>query len=366
MVKRLAAVFLLAAMLAVTFGSGNVAEAGGPEGADLKKILELIAQQRDDDHVPLSQNDKLTIPDDLKDGIAYRLERTATDPKTGKTTTVDSGVFRLYPPITDSHKFKAVHDSNGLAVYNGNSYHLAVDASQYGFSAYVAILDATAPTAYKFDYELPDGFKLSEDGNGGIEVLDANSELVGVIFAPWAYDANGAAVPTEFKLGNGALIQTVTHTGAAYPVVADPRFHSFHMGYWLARSRGMHSVEKAWCDANAANERICITAYGVHAMNAIFSSVYYFGSWRRNGPSDAFRHCYWSASMAMDMGRSTAIDILTLHEEEPGQPRLERLMDEHNNAIGLALATRIRYNSEAELQCRDWAFSSRGPLQKRP
>lgn len=161
MVKRLAAVFLLAALLAVTFGLGNAAEAGNPEDADLKKILELIAQQRDAGHVNLSQNDKLSIPNDLKDGIAYRLEHTDTDPKTGKSVTVVDGVARFYPPVTDAHKFKAVHDDNGLAVYNGGSYHLAVDASAYGFSAYIAILDATAPTAYEFDYELPDGFKLS-------------------------------------------------------------------------------------------------------------------------------------------------------------------------------------------------------------
>lgn len=124
------------------------------------------------------------------------------------------GVARFYPPVTDAHKFKAVHDDNGLAVYSGGSYHLAVDASAYGFSAYIAILDATAPTAYEFDYELPDGFKLSEDGKGGIVILNDQDALIGAILIPWAYDSNGVPIPTEFKLRDGTLTQIVTHTGA--------------------------------------------------------------------------------------------------------------------------------------------------------
>lgn len=362
MVKRLTAVFLLTALLAVTFALGNAAEAGDPEDADLKRILELIAQQRDASHVKLSQNDKLSIPNDLKDGIAYRLERTDTDSKTGKSTTVVDGLARFYPPVTDSHKFKSLHDEEGLAVYNGGSYHLAVDASQYGFSAYVAILDASAPTAYEFEYELPEGFKLSEDGNGGIVILSNQDAVIGAILAPWAYDANGAPVPTEFKLQDGILTQTVTHVDVAYPVVADP---NFHLGWRIAQTR-LHQREIEWCFESDENEQDCLEGYGIHGMSAIFSSIYHFGSWRRNGPSDAFRHCYWSASMSIGMGRSRANLILTLHEQEPNQPRRERRMDEHNNAIGLALATRVRYYSGVEVQCKDWAFSSDGPLQRRP
>lgn len=345
-------------MLAVTFGLGNAAEAGGREDADLKKILELIAQQRDDDHVLLSQNDKLSIPNDLKDGIAYRLERTATDPKTGKTATVDSGAFRLYPPVTDSHKLKAVHDNGGLAVYNGGSYHLAVDASQYGFSAYVAILDATAPTGYEFDYELPDGFKLSEDGNGGIEVLDANSELVGVIFAPWAYDANGAAVPTEFKLGNDALIQTVTHAGSVYPVVADP---GFHLGYSIAWV-WMHSVEREWCE-DTANRRICVTAYGVHGLITSRTAVRLWGHTGEHNYIDAFRHCLWSARMFIDMNSRDAQTILDLHEREPGQSPAALRMDIRNNAVGRNLARTTSSYARACAICQGWAADTRGPLQ---
>ena len=64
----------------------------------------------------------------------------------------------------------------------------------------MVVRDENAPVSYEFSHYLPAGFKLSEDGEGGIEVLNARQEVVGVIAAPWAVDANGVAVQTEYKL----------------------------------------------------------------------------------------------------------------------------------------------------------------------
>ena len=223
------AVFLLATLMAVTFVIASTAQADGPDEDELRKIKELIAQQRGDDHVKLPDNDKLTVPDDPKDGIAYRLEYETYDAETGETTTVLEGVARFYPPAKDTHDDKSVHDDGALAVYAGDSYSIAADASRYGFAAYVAIHDATAPTAYEFGYELPEGYKLSEDGRGGIKVINGEDIIVGAILAPWALDADGQQVPTTFKLRGDTLVQTVEHTEAAYPVVADPTFLGFHL-----------------------------------------------------------------------------------------------------------------------------------------
>ena len=43
-----------------------------------------------------------------------------------------------------------------------------------------------------------------------------------VITEPWAVDADGEAVRTAYKLSGNAIVQTIQHSGAAYPVVADP------------------------------------------------------------------------------------------------------------------------------------------------
>lgn len=338
MFKRMMVIAVLTFLLGAVFGVENTARAGGTDDADLKKIIELIAQQRDADHVKLTSNDKVSIPNDLKDGISYRLEHTKTDSKTGKSITVVDGVARFYPPVTDTHKFKSVHDDGGLAVYNGGSYHLAVDVAQYGFSTYIAILDAGAPTDYEFDYELPSGFKLSEEGDIGIAIRNADEGIIGLILPPWAYDANGDAIPTELKLRNDTLVQTIAHTDAVYPVVADP---STHLGYRVARL-GMTQGERDWCDSDN-NEEICVPAYGVHGVTTIAVTVRLYGAYGGDDYKDAFQHCYWSARMTIGLGYTDAKTIGDLHESaDPDNTRDRERMDKWNNKQGRNLGSTLR------------------------
>ncbi len=40
---------------------------------------------------------------------------------------------------------------------------------------------------------------------------------------PWAVDANDQQLPTSYAVEGNVLVQRVDHSGAAYPVVADPK-----------------------------------------------------------------------------------------------------------------------------------------------
>ena len=213
------ALFLVAGLAGGAFW---IAAAPGDTGPDYEALKETMDRHRTHDKVNLDANDKLQVPTDPKDGIVYQLGSKVLDMSTGEVTTNLEGVARFYLPATDAHDVKSVTSGNDLAVYSGTSYDIALDASQEGFSAYVVVRDENAPVSYEFSHDLPAGFKLSEDGEGGIEVLNARQEVVGVIAAPWAVDANEVAVQTEYKLRGGVLVQTVNHIGAAYPVVADP------------------------------------------------------------------------------------------------------------------------------------------------
>ena len=359
--KRLTVALLLAVLLttALTLIVENTMNADGPDGEDFNKIIELIDQKEDNVPIELTENAKLEIPSDPKGGITYRLQHANIDAKTGDYTTQSFDVVRFYMPVTDSHKFKSVQDSGRLAIYAGNSYHLAVKAAHNGFSAYIAILDETAPSAYSFRYELPTGFKLSEDGKGGIDILNGEDAIVGAILHPWAYDANGSVVKTEFKLVGDSLVQTVNHAGATYPVVADP---STAVGWFLAKTQ-LHTPERAWCFASNARERICREAYGHHGAVANFTAIRLFGPLLRNGRSDAFKHCYWAARMTRGMGRRTAGIILDLHEQEPGQPLAELRMDNWNNAKGKQLGVAVLSYYQAKTWCELWSLDNSGPLQ---
>ena len=62
-----------------------------------------------------------------------------------------------------------------------------------------------------------------------------------------------------------------------------------------------------------------------------------------NNEADAIRHCYGAALLTRELGPfpdgvATAKEFLDLHEARPGNPPLEKIMDTHNNDVGMAIA----------------------------
>jgi hypothetical protein len=85
--------------------------------------------------------------------------------------------------------------------------------------------DASAPTVFDVAVSLPAGARLVlNEQVGAVFVVDATENVVGVFAQPWAVDATGLAVPTEFEIVGNTLRQHVQHQGAAYPVMADPQY----------------------------------------------------------------------------------------------------------------------------------------------
>ena len=57
-----------------------------------------------------------------------------------------------------------------------------------------------------------------------------------------------------------------------------------------------------------------------------------------NDRGDALRHCHWSCCMTKAVGIVLAKAYGDAHEEYPGNPNCERLMDLHNNGQGISAA----------------------------
>ena len=247
---------------------GISVEAATADGGD-DKALELIAKYRADYHVDLNENDKLTVP---------------TDPKTASVEYEfgDDKTVGLSLPAADDHKDMAEKSEGGAAFYGGDSYDMAVIASELGFSSYIVIHNETAPTAYEFDVTLPTGFKMSENEAGGVSILNADDGIEGIIVAPWAFDADGEAVTTQFKLNGDTLVQTVEHADAAYPVIADPSVAIF--------GRLPNIAEAAWCSM-PFRLALCIKARRhsqvAESVTRSLFNVRRIGS----GPPNAFLHC---------------------------------------------------------------------------
>jgi hypothetical protein len=64
-----------------------------------------------------------------------------------------------------------------------------------------------------------------------------------------------------------------------------------------------------------------------------------FSGGQHNGPADAFRHCYWSALLARDIGADNAKAFTDAHEAYGSNPAGEKAMDLHNNSVGISIGS---------------------------
>jgi hypothetical protein len=110
----------------------------------------------------------------------------------------------------------------GTVVYpSPGRYANAVQATDDGgVRALVVIEHAGAPTEYRFP--ITGATHLSANPDGTISVHRDDTHLA-TVAPPWARDRNGAAVPTDYRIDGTTITQTIHHTGAAFPVVADPK-----------------------------------------------------------------------------------------------------------------------------------------------
>ncbi|WP_018656115.1 hypothetical protein [Actinomadura flavalba] len=82
-----------------------------------------------------------------------------------------------------------------------------------------------APSEFRFPLSLPDGLALEAMPSGGYDVVHLRyGATVGHLFSPWACDSMFRQVKADYALDGSVITMRVQHEGAAYPVVADPRY----------------------------------------------------------------------------------------------------------------------------------------------
>ena len=116
------------------------------------------------------------------------------------------------------------------------------NADELWFLALMVIQNADAPTEYRFEKAVPAEHSAVLQRDGSVIFYDTDGKESGGILAPWAIDATGAAVPTNYSLDGDTLVQRVDHHGAVYPVVADPN-------WWDVASTALLIVGAATCAA---------------------------------------------------------------------------------------------------------------------
>lgn len=76
-----------------------------------------------------------------------------------------------------------------------------------------------------------------------------------------------------------------------------------------------------------------------------------FGYNSRNDESDSFRHCFWSALLAKEIGYFNAIMFTTAHEMGESNPKNEKEMDLWNNKIGAEIGKSKLEESMLSIKC---------------
>ena len=115
--------------------------------------------------------------------------------------------------------------SRGVVSYPGlNGFDNMVQATDAGVRMMTSISSATAPVRYEYKIDVPTGGKV-ELCDGGAIVRGSNGTIMASVAKPWAMDAGGNPVPTQFTTDGRTLVQSVFHTAqpsVSYPVIADP------------------------------------------------------------------------------------------------------------------------------------------------
>lgn len=174
-------------------GGGLTDDTGGPKTTSDPPLVE---EPSPDD-----------VPGDLVD-----------DAPTGPVANTGAATYEILWTLdeTTPRGVEAVEDNDSVDVMT------AVSTDNNVFVALLTIEDAGAPSEFRFEGAVPDGYTAKQQPDGSIMLADADGNEAGGWAEPWAFDANGTAVATSLALEGSTLVQTVDHHGAAYPVVADP------------------------------------------------------------------------------------------------------------------------------------------------
>jgi len=114
----------------------------------------------------------------------------------------------------------------GIVAYPTTSGDVAnaVQTDEAGAVRFLTVLkDADAPEEFQYNLDLPEGSSITKEDDGSLTVHTPTGAYT--VSQPWAHDANGQHVWTQyFTDGESTIDLVVNHHGEdlAYPITADP------------------------------------------------------------------------------------------------------------------------------------------------
>ncbi len=190
---------------------GATAAAASEDDGDVLAALAVTAQTDE-------------APDVLSDNADPASVGVTVPGNSADPVVIDSGAVEIGVTLPGTAA-DAVTVGGGLVGFDGGDGSTAVPVvKDDGSVQLISVIDgASSPTEYRYELDLPAGATLESVDDGGVAVTAADGSVLYAILAPWAVDANGAAVTTTYTVDGNDLVQHVAHDASnAYPVVADP------------------------------------------------------------------------------------------------------------------------------------------------
>ncbi len=260
---RLSRTSTLTALLAVTI---TVAATGTAQAVDPNAPARAVADQIADIAPEVEIAQSLELGDSLLASVDAGFLTIPTSPTDMvEIASLAEGAPDLAVSLPQLDGAEPAHLSDdGTVVYTSeDAASLAVQPLADGGTRFLSVLeDHSAPSAYDYVFE---GAQLELLDDGSVSVTQDGVETAR-IDAPWALDAEGAAVPTRYVTKGDTLTQIVDHTSGdfSYPITADP-----HVFKWWGHQFQMNNsatnklIKVINAGAGAAGVAAALSAAGV-------------------------------------------------------------------------------------------------------
>ncbi|MBC7596029.1 MAG: DUF2599 domain-containing protein [Kineosporiaceae bacterium] len=222
--KTLIASVLLSSLTVVGLESVAVAEPDRNADSVLQRVNSAAPST-----APSSDETALTLSPVADTVVGDSTENTTAIPSDPaneiELSSTAGGEASLKLTLPDLNLEDASVDSGATgAVFASDTVDVSVQAFEEGARIATTIYSASAPETFSYPVSVPAGGDVESTSDGMVVVTDSAGDPVGYFAIPWARDADGRTLQTNFLVDGDTVKQTVNHrvAGVSYPVVADP------------------------------------------------------------------------------------------------------------------------------------------------
>lgn len=186
-----------------------------------EQILEIITDQ-DPTNLPIKemiQEDHDTFLSEQQ-SLGIEIE---VDTEENSLTLEDNGVEIVIGMPNEDGENTEMEVVDGQVVSSSEELDVVVQAIEGGVRQIIKIDSKDSEKYYNFPVELPKGYAFHQDTSGNVTIRNKNNKVATYIPKPWAVDAAGNEIPTQYIIEGTTLKQYVDIDKATeFPVIADP------------------------------------------------------------------------------------------------------------------------------------------------